>query len=149
MRPMAATAYCTLPKTFAAHSRNPFCEGQATRCCRSIWCGKARVTLRTTRALKLIRLAGSGLARLGATAEVSHGGLPYDVAQAWSKALRDHPCQPDGLAYRSRHDDDAICYALFDRAPPPVEEVSRETDLDAKDWFWREVDRYGVGIAPY
>lgn len=110
---------------------------------------KARVTLRITRALKLIRLAGSGLARLGATAEVSHGGLPHDIAQAWSRALWDHPSQPDGVAYRSRHDDDAICYALFDRGPLPVEEVSRETDLEAREWFWHEVDRYGVGIAPY
>jgi len=33
------------------------------------------------------KLAGPGLAILGATAEVVHGGLPYDDPQAWSKAL--------------------------------------------------------------
>jgi hypothetical protein len=36
---------------------------------------KAYVRLLIKRDLKLIRLAGSGLARLGATAEVAHGGL--------------------------------------------------------------------------
>ena len=43
---------------------------------------KAYVRLRTRRALRLIRFARPGLARLGATAEVVHGGLPYDTAQA-------------------------------------------------------------------
>lgn len=37
---------------------------------------KAYVRLSSSRALTLIRLAGPGLARLGATAEVAHSGLP-------------------------------------------------------------------------
>jgi hypothetical protein len=109
---------------------------------------KARARIRTTRELRLIRLAGSGLARLGATAEVAHGGLPYDVPQAWSKALKEHPTQPDGIAYRARHNDDAICYALFDHASSPVQEQSRDTNLDDQDWFWREAARYDIGLAP-
>ncbi len=109
---------------------------------------KARARIRITRELRLIRLTGSGLARLGATAEVVHGGLPYNVPQAWSKALKEHPSQPDGVTYRARHDDDAICYALFDDMPLSVSEVSRDTELDSQDWFWRLADRYGIGIAP-
>jgi hypothetical protein len=109
---------------------------------------KARARIRITRQLRLIKLAGSGLARLGATAEVVHGGLPYHVPQAWSKALKEHPTQPDGVAYRARHDDDAICYALFNHAPMPVQEYSRDTDLDGHDWFWREAARYDIGLAP-
>ena len=109
---------------------------------------KARVRLRITRKLRLIRLGGFGLGRLGATAEVVHGGLPYDAPQAWSKALRDHPTKPDGIAYTARHDDEAICYALFDRAPVCLVEESRHMDID-QDWFWQLAEIYGVGLAPF
>lgn len=109
---------------------------------------KARVTLRTTRPLRLIALTGSGLARAGATAEVTHGGLPYDIPQAWSKALRDHPAGPDGIAWRARHDDDTVCYALFDHPPTCVEEIARELTLTDRDWFWTLADKYAIGIAP-
>jgi hypothetical protein len=60
---------------------------------------KAYVKLTVTSNLTLIKLAGPGLAKLGATAEVVHGGLPYDVPQTWSKALLEHPADADGIAY--------------------------------------------------
>jgi RES domain len=56
---------------------------------------KAYLRLSVTRTMHLVRLAGPGLARLGATAEVAHDGLPYDVPQAWSKALSNHPANAD------------------------------------------------------
>lgn len=108
---------------------------------------KARVTLKLSRSLRLVDLRGFGLARLGATAEIVHGGLPYDAPQSWSKALHDHPFVPDGIAYTARHDDGALCYVLFDRVAGTVSEVSRELDLD-QDWFWELAERYGVGFAP-
>jgi hypothetical protein len=108
---------------------------------------KAYVELRVLRALTLIRLGGPGLARVGATAEVVHGGLPYDIAQAWSAALYGHPAMADGIAYTARHDDEALCFALFDRASALVEEVDRQTDLD-QEWFWKIAEAYGVGLAP-
>ena len=109
---------------------------------------KSRVRIRLTRTLRLVRFAGAGLARLGATAEVSHGGLPYDAPQCWSHAIHALPSAPDGLAYRARHDDDAHCYALFDRARHGFAEESREVDID-KDWFWSLAEVYGIGLAPY
>jgi hypothetical protein len=108
---------------------------------------KAYLRFSTNRNLKLIRFAGPGLARLGATAEVSHSGLPYDVPQTWSKALYGYPVEADGLAYFSRHDDAELCYALFDRAADAVVETERRTDLD-QNWFWRIGEPYGVGFAP-
>ncbi|AYG64191.1 RES family NAD+ phosphorylase [Rhizobium jaguaris] len=108
---------------------------------------KAYVRLTLTRELRLIRLAGPGLARLGATAEVSHQGLSYDVPQTWSQALARHPLGADGIAYHARHDDTELCYALFDRSANAIAEVAREADLD-RDWFWRIAERYGVGLAP-
>jgi len=108
---------------------------------------KARVRLQATRALELAKLAGPGLARLGATAEVTHCSLPYDVPQAWSEAIYDHPMRPDGIAYYGRHDDEALCYAIFDRDPIPVNEISRDMTID-RDWFWEIADLYRVGLAP-
>jgi len=75
---------------------------------------KAYVRLIAGTKLTLIRLAGPGLARLGATAEVTHSGLPYNIAQAWSAALFEHPIAADGIAYHARHDDTKLCYALYD-----------------------------------
>ena len=108
---------------------------------------KAYVRLGLLTDLTLIKLAGSGLARLGATAEIVHAGLPYDAPQIWSKALWDHPAKVDGIAYYARHDDEALCYAIFDRAKAAVHEIERQTDLD-QDWFWQLANRYGVGMAP-
>lgn len=108
---------------------------------------KAYVRLRLSRELRLIRLAGPGLAIVGATAEVVHGGLPYDVPQTWSGALFAHPVEADGIAYNARHDDEAVCYALFDRAGDRIEEADRVLDLD-QDWFWQVAWRYRVGLAP-
>jgi hypothetical protein len=108
---------------------------------------KAYVRLEITADLNLIKLAGPSLAILGATAEVVHGGLPYDASQAWSKALFEHPLRPDGIAYFARHDDEGFCYAICDRARGSVREINRETNLD-QDWFWRLARRYRVGLAP-
>jgi len=108
---------------------------------------KAYVRLEVTAGLRLVKFAGPGLAILGATAEVAHGGLPYDIPQAWSQALRAHPAAPDGIAYHARHDDEALCHAMFDRAAAHLVEVERRVDLD-QDWFWRLALRYRVGLAP-
>src|SRR5262249_8524324 len=103
--------------------------------------------LEVLRPLRLVRLAGPGLARAGATAQVTHGGQPYDAPQAWSAAIYALPEIYDGIAYTARHDDAAVCYAIFGRPSPAVAEVSRQADLDA-DWFWQLAERYGVGLAP-
>lgn len=107
---------------------------------------KALAILQTLRELNLIKLRGTGLGRLGATAEVVHG-VPYTVSQEWSNALYNHPCRPQGIAYSGRHDDEAVCYALFDRGSVCVAESSRIVDV-AQDWFWELANKYGVGIAP-
>jgi hypothetical protein len=108
---------------------------------------KAYVRLRADQDLNLIRLAGNGLAPLGATAEVTHSGLPYDVPQSWSAAIYAHPVGADGIAYTARHDDSQVCYAVFDQAKSGISEVDRILDLDT-DWFWTIADTYDVGRAP-
>lgn len=109
---------------------------------------KGMVRLAPRRRLRLVHLHGPALSWIGATAELAHGGLPYDVPQAWSAALRDHPARPDGIAYTARHDDAELCFAVFENiSDPPLAEIDRIETLDA-DWFWTIAERYRVGLAP-
>lgn len=108
---------------------------------------KTYAVLRLRRDLRLLQLYGVGLARAGATAEVTHGGLPYDTPQRWSAAIFAHPARYDGIAYTARHEDGEICLALFDRAIDAIEEAERVANLQT-GWFFDLLDRYGVGLAP-
>ena len=108
---------------------------------------KALVRLTATRDLTLCALAGRGLAKVGATAEVTHGGQPYDCPQSWSSAIHSLPTAFDGIFYKARHDDDQGCYALFDRSADGVSELDRDIALDS-DWFWNIAADYDVGLAP-
>lgn len=96
--------------------------------------------------MRLVELHGPGLAVLGATAEVTSSGLPYDLPHAWSKAVHDTWPDADGISYRARHDNDQICFALFDRAESAIAIASQSDNLDA-DWFYELMDIYGVGLT--
>jgi hypothetical protein len=52
-----------------------------------------------------------------------------------------------GIAYYARHDDEALCYANFDRARASAIEIGGDTNLD-QDWFWQLTLKYKVGMAP-
>jgi hypothetical protein len=106
---------------------------------------KGLVRLRSRRALRLANLYGPGLARLGATSEVS-SVLPYESSQAWAAALHNHPCKCDGIAYRSRLDDDEICYALFERSASAIAEIDRDGDLLNADWFLEPIRKYKMAL---
>jgi hypothetical protein len=99
------------------------------------------------RPLKLAKLSGPEVARIGATAELVHRGKPYDSAQAWSGALHRHPGTFDGIAYTARHDDEVFCYEIFEHAAGELRGASRQTDFD-QDRFWDIADIYGAGHVP-
>jgi uncharacterized protein (DUF2336 family) len=65
-------------------------------------------------------MTGKGLVLLGADARLASGD--YRVAQRWAQALWQHPSEPDGLLYHSRHDDERVCCAIFDRASKHLSE---------------------------
>lgn len=80
--------------------------------------GLARIAAR--RPLRLVNLAGGGLARLGADARLT-SGESYAAAHRWALAIHDHPRRPDGIVYAARHDPRRVCAALFDRASAELE----------------------------
>lgn len=109
---------------------------------------KACATYTLTRAIRAVRLRGYGLAPIGATASVcSCPGPPYTLPQAWSAALYNHPEKPDAILYGSRHDDEALCLAIFDRARDALDFPVSVTNLLDQTWFCELMDRYGVGLV--
>jgi len=66
--------------------------------------------------LKLAKLYGTALLRLGGNGELS--GTPnYTLPQAWAAALVAHPARIDGFIYMSRRINDSLAVVLFERDP--------------------------------
>lgn len=107
---------------------------------------KACASYTLTRSLRTVRLRGYGLAPIGATASVCACPPPYLIPQAWSSALYNHPAQPDAILYSSRHDDEALCLAIFDRAVDALGLPADTTNLLDEIWFLMLLDLYGVGL---
>jgi hypothetical protein len=107
---------------------------------------RAITTLKTRRPLSLVRLYGPGLARLGATAEIALGPA-YEITRQWSLALWSHAARVDGILYKSRHDDDEVCIALFDRAQDALVIESSERILSSR-LLPSLLSRYRVGFDP-
>ncbi len=102
-----------------------------------------------SRALNLVDLTGPGPIRMGlGDARIASGD--YTAARRWALAFRDHPEQPDGLLYRSRHDPEQHLAALFDRTEPILRCKSFGTmahHLGQPDLF-SLLDRYDFGVLP-
>ena len=77
--------------------------------------GRSIATVEVRRDLRLVPIHGSSLARLGVTAELVSGS-DYVGSQLWSRAVWEHSDEPDGILYRARHDDSALCVAVYNRA---------------------------------
>jgi len=103
-------------------------------------------TIDVRRELSLVPLHGPSLARLGVTAELASGS-DYAVSQAWSRAIWEHSDGPDGLIYRSRHDDSGLSIAAYDRAKDSLAVVAEHAlDEDSK-LLARLLVRYGVALT--
>ena len=72
--------------------------------------------------LKLAKLYGTSLLRLGGNGELS-GTARYRLPQAWSVAIEAHPDAVDGFLYMSRRVNNELAVVLFHRpgsAPSPM-----------------------------
>jgi hypothetical protein len=77
---------------------------------------RAIARMELTGSLRFIDLVNDGgLASIGADGRLGTGS--YKVAQQWSAALKNHPCKPDGIRYRSRHAPERIAFAIYERPP--------------------------------
>lgn len=108
--------------------------------------GRSIATLEVRRDLQLVPIHGSSLARLGVTAELASSS-DYAASQHWSRALWEHSDKPDGILYRSRHDDSALCVALYDRAKDGLAIVQDHSLAKDPQLLARLLRRYGLGLT--
>jgi RES domain len=104
--------------------------------------------IEVTEPLRLVSLVGADLRRLGADARLFAGD--HTVAQAWARALHEHPARPDGLRYPARHDPGELAVAVFDRAKAKLRaRVAKHTLADprAQKLVARLLDKYGLGLV--
>lgn len=104
--------------------------------------------LRAGRDLKLLKLFDNGLIAHGVTADICTGN-DYRTSQAL--ALRFHATHPDldGIAYRSRHDNGRLCYAVFDRlTPAELTSVNNHRFIDEKAMADGLLRHYGASWDP-
>jgi len=108
-----------------------------------------RVEVKRGRALRIVDFTGMGLSLLGADERICGGG-EYGPAQAYSRAVWEHPARPDGLCYRARHDPSLLSIAIFDRAQPRLRALTLGslTHRTNRPRLARILARYRVGILP-
>ena len=88
-------------------------------------------TITQLRPIRLVDLTSAGLSMIGADSRLASGS--YDLSQRWALAFHDHPDQPDGILYRSRHDPSRLCAAIFDRAADALTATSLGSLADARN----------------
>jgi len=103
-------------------------------------------TVEVRRELRLVPIYGPSLVRLGVTAELASGS-DYAGSRLWSRALWQHPDKPDGILYRSRHDDSALCVAVYNRAKSALAVIRAESLTGDTQRLARLLRRYDVGLT--
>ena len=95
--------------------------------------------------LKLVDLRGGGLSQLGVDNRLATGS--YEVAGRWALALWRHSESPDGILYRSKHDPNHICAAIFDRSHCEFAVATTTPLMDIPHHWAPILGAHGKGIA--
>jgi hypothetical protein len=94
---------------------------------------------------RCVNLTAHGLRQISCDSRIANE-LPYYNTQLWSRAFYEHPNQPSGILYRSRHNPRLVCVALFSRVERDVS-VSQTTPLvdpALRLWTSKQLKRYKV-----
>ena len=99
--------------------------------------------------LHCVDLSAAGLRRVSCDNRVATE-MPYVVVGKWSRAFFEHPQQPDGIIYRSRHNPQFKCVALFDRCQSKLKLKTSEPLLAGvrRPWTIKQIARYALAIEP-
>ena len=108
--------------------------------------GRSVSGLVSDRPLRIVRLYGPGLQKVGADNSISTG--PYEPCGLWSDALWDHPDRTDGLAYQSRHDSSEICLAIFEKADVRLKAKGTHALSNMLGDVAAVLDSYGKSVSP-
>jgi hypothetical protein len=97
--------------------------------------------------LRCVDLTGNVLRSLACDNRIATD-INYEQTQKWSRALHDHPAQPDGLIYLSRHDPQFHCLAIFERAKKKIRTGVPTQLISQMDWIAERLETYQLGVAP-
>jgi hypothetical protein len=106
---------------------------------------RAITTFRLQRPVQLVQMHSDGLAKLGLTADMVHG--TYEVCGRLARTLWEHADTPDGIEYRSRHDDQQLCIALFNRDEESIVVEATEKLTDDIPRLQNLLRRYDVKLT--
>jgi len=106
------------------------------------------VAILSSHKLRLVDLAGAGLSKLGLTVSIL-ATTRYEITRPWAAAFHGHPGKPDGILYRSRHDPEQFCIAVFERASGKLDlELDERLDgKKGKGLISRAVAKYNFGFG--
>jgi hypothetical protein len=99
--------------------------------------------------IRCVDLSGAGLRRVSCDNRIATE-KPYPTVWQWSRALFTHPQEPDGLIYRSRHNPQFKCLALFDRCETRVTLKGSEPLMSGsrRAWTVKQIARYDMSLEP-
>ena len=99
--------------------------------------------------LHCVDLSSAGLRQVSCDNRIATE-MPYVTVGKWSRAFFLHPQQPDGIIYRSRHNPQLKCVALFDRCQSKLRLKISEPLLAGvrRSWTVKQIARYALEIEP-
>ncbi len=101
----------------------------------------------TARPSPCLNLTGHGLRRISCDNRIADE-VPYDTAGLWSRAFYEHPQQPAGILYRSRHNPQLTCVAIFSGFEKrlKVKETTPLLDPSLRTWTGKQLSRYRLAL---
>lgn len=135
---------------FGAFSETFMREPQIAMVSESDLTSRGVSTLRVTRSLRLLEVMGSGLNALGVTSLITSSPQgQYAAPQSLSKWAYHHANGFDGIAFIARHDNQQVCYALFDKCLNDVIAVAPSATWAETTLLARMLDKYPrVAVVP-
>ena len=96
-----------------------------------------------------VDLTGAGLRRLSCDNRVATE-KPYRTPGLWSRAIFEHPQQPGGIIYLSRHNPRLKCAAIFDPCTRHLRVTSTEPLLCGirRAWTIDQISKYHLALQP-
>jgi hypothetical protein len=97
-----------------------------------------------------VDLTGPGLHQLSCDNRISTE-KPYGTVGRWSRAIFEHPQQPDGIIYLSRHNPRFKCLALFDRCHRHLKLKATDGLMSSgkRPWTAGQITKYKLAVQPY
>jgi hypothetical protein len=99
--------------------------------------------------ISCVNLTAHGLRRLSCDNRIADE-LPYRTPGLWSRAFFEHPQKPAGILYRSRHNPQLTCVAVFSNFEKQLklERTTRLLNPGLRAWTGTQLRKYRICLLP-